>query len=42
MKAFRETLADFEASLGKQLHEGVAQRVKALRAVLAMRSLQLR
>ena len=34
VKAFRETLAEFEASLGKQLHEGVAQRVKALRAVL--------
>ena len=34
VKIFRETLADFEASLGKQLHEGVAQRVKALRAVL--------
>jgi len=33
-KIFRETLAEFEASLGKQLHEGVAQRVKALRAVL--------
>ena len=34
VKIFRETLAEFEASLGKQLHEGVAQRVKALRAVL--------
>ena len=34
VKVFRETLADFEASLGKQLHEGVAMRVKALRAVL--------
>ena len=34
VKVFRETLAEFEASLGKQLHEGVAQRVKALRAVL--------
>jgi len=34
VKAFRETLAEFEASLGKQLHESVAQRVKALRAAL--------
>ena len=34
VKTFRETLAEFEASLGKQLHESVAQRVKALRAVL--------
>jgi hypothetical protein len=34
VKIFRETLAEFEASLGKQLHEGVAQRVKALRAAL--------
>ena len=34
VKIFRETLADFEASLGKQLHEGVAQRVKALREAL--------
>ena len=34
VKAFRETLAEFEASLGKQLHEGVAQRVKALREAL--------
>merc|ERR1719389_1299877 len=31
---FRETLADFEASLGKQLHESVAQRVKVLREAL--------
>ena len=34
VSTFRKTLAEFEASLGKQLHEGVAQRVKALRAVL--------
>jgi len=34
VKVFREALAEFEASLGKQLHEGVAQRVKALRAAL--------
>ena len=34
VKIFRETLAEFEASLGKQLHEGVAQRVKALREAL--------
>jgi len=34
VKAFRETLAEFEASLGKQLHESVAQRVKVLREAL--------
>ena len=34
VKTFRETLADFEASLGKQLHESVAQRVKVLREAL--------
>ena len=34
VKIFRETLAEFEVSLGKQLHEGVAQRVKALREAL--------
>ena len=34
VKIFRETLAEFEASLGKQLHEGVAQRVKILREAL--------
>ena len=34
VKVFRETLADFEASLGKQLHESVAQRVKVLREAL--------
>ena len=30
VKVFRETLAEFEASLGKQLHEGVAQRVQGV------------
>lgn len=34
-KLFRATLQAFEANLGKQLHEGVAQRVKLLRAALA-------
>ena len=34
VKIFRETLADFEASLGKQLHASVAQRVKILREAL--------
>ena len=34
VKAFRETLAEFEASLGKQLQESVAQRVKILREAL--------
>ena len=34
VKIFRETLAEFEASLGKQLHESVAQRVKILREAL--------
>jgi hypothetical protein len=32
---FRATLRAFEANLGQQLHEGVAQRVKLLRAALA-------
>jgi hypothetical protein len=34
VSVFRETLAEFEASLGKQLHESVAQRVKILREAL--------